>query len=164
MSDPILIDSLDFANQRRHMAGAIALVDLPRTHDLLAHTEGELSWSLEGGKDALSRSTLHLRLAGEFSLVCQRCLTPMPFRLEADSTLTLFTNEARLESACEDDDTLDAVMADPAFDVLAPIEDEVLLGLPMAPRHAHCEADIRPAGSGKPNPFAALAALKRKPE
>lgn len=95
MSDPILIDSLDFANQRRHMAGAIALVDLPRTHDLLAHTEGELSWSLEGGKDALSRSTLHLRLAGEFSLVCQRCLTPMPFRLEADSTLTLFTNEAR---------------------------------------------------------------------
>ena len=35
MSDPILIDNLD-ANQRRHaMAGAIAMVDLPRTHDLL---------------------------------------------------------------------------------------------------------------------------------
>ena len=27
MSDPILIDSLDFANQRRHMAGAIAFIE-----------------------------------------------------------------------------------------------------------------------------------------
>lgn len=87
MSDPILIDSLDFANQRRHMAGAIALVDLPRTHDLLAHTEGELSWSLEGGKDALSRSTLHLRLAGEFSLVCQRAVRLQPKRHGRQATL-----------------------------------------------------------------------------
>ena len=66
----------------------------------------------------------------------------MPFRLEADSTLTLFTNEARLESACRRRRHAGR-RDDPAFDVLALIEDEVLLGLPMAPRHAHC-------GSGHP--------------
>ena len=66
-----------------------------------------------------SRSTLHLRLAGEFSLVCQRCLAPCRFGWRR-TTLTLFTNEARLESACDDDDTLDAVMADPAFDIAGP--------------------------------------------
>ena len=47
MSDPILIDSLDFAKQRRQLSGVIAMADLPRTHDLLANTDGSLTWSLD---------------------------------------------------------------------------------------------------------------------
>lgn len=164
MSDPILIDSLDFAKQRRQLSGVIAMADLPRTHDLLANTDGSLTWSLAGGADALSRPTLHLRVCADVQLVCQRCLTAMPFRLEADTVLTVFLYEDRLEAACEDDDALDAVLAEPEFNVLALIEDEVLLGLPIVARHEHCEPEVRLGGSGKPNPFAVLASLKRKPE
>ena len=105
-----------------------------------------------------------MQRAMEMQAAAERERKAVVTKSEGAKQSAILEAEARLESACEDDDTLDAVMADPAFDVLALIEDEVLLGLPMAPRHAHCEADIRPAGSGKPNPFAALAALKRKPE
>ena len=49
--------------------------------------------------------------------------------------------------------------------MLALIEDEVLLGLPLAPRHDDCRPDaIEKAKADKPNPFAVLAALKRKPD
>ncbi|MDP1159869.1 YceD family protein, partial [Klebsiella variicola] len=49
------------------------------------------------------------------------------------------------------------------------IEDELLLALPLVPRHANCPQPLPGAGEQaepeaeqRPNPFAALAALKRK--
>jgi uncharacterized protein len=48
------------------------------------------------------------------------------------------------------------------------IEDEVLLALPIVPRHDHCPVPVPlssepdDAGDGASHPFAALAALRRQ--
>jgi uncharacterized protein len=73
---------------------------------------------------------------------------------------------ARLDEESEDD-----VLALPArLDLQALLEDELILALPIVPRHALCPEPLPlPAAepldeeAPAPNPFAALAALRRPP-
>lgn len=165
MSTPILIDSLSFARDRQSRSGRIALAKLARVVEELAATDGELVWSLQGDIDTLSRPFLRLQIQTKLTLRCQRCLETMPFSLDVDSRITLFTSEARLESACEMDESLDAIVATEELNIEALIEDEVLLALPIAPRHENCgNAALERSRAERPNPFAVLASLKRQPE
>ncbi len=103
-------------------------------------------------------------------LLCQRCLSPMAHRLEVDRAIRFVHDEdlaARLDEETEDD-----VLAMPAsLDLQALVEDELILALPIVPRHeGDCPqplwVDDAPPDPGlqdpepEPHPFAALAALK----
>ncbi|MFN0164509.1 MAG: hypothetical protein ACKVQQ_25000 [Burkholderiales bacterium] len=77
------------------------------------------------------------------------------------------TPEASIEfSAAADgfaDDGLDdwdMLEHDERFDVLHLIEDELLLALPVAPKHAQCQPQGATHAGEKVLPFAALAGLK----
>jgi len=59
------------------------------------------------------------------------------------------------------DDGADAIEAEKALAVLSLVEEEVLLALPIAPRHEQCEPPSGGAAGHGPSPFAALAALKK---
>ena len=71
---------------------------------------------------------------------------------------------ARLEPSdvAEDDAAEEDLLAmDPEFDAHALLEDDVLLAMPLVPRHAACHAPLSAAlEDDLPHPFAALAALK----
>ncbi|MBE5528947.1 metal-binding protein [Laribacter hongkongensis] len=165
MSQPILINPLTFARERQTLDGSMAVAELERLLEAVADPAGRLDWSLAGGVDKLDRPYLVLEVSGQVALTCQRCLDPLPFVVTADACITLFTDESKLEAASDEDSSLDAVMAEDELDVLALIEDEVLLGLPLAPRHEDCRPEaLEAAKTDKPNPFAVLAALKRKPD
>ena len=64
----------------------------------------------------------------------------------------------------EEEDEIDRIPADAHLDVLALIEDEVLLGLPLSPRHEFgvCEAAAGNAPAGEQHPFAVLRKLKNQ--
>jgi len=134
---------------------------LGRLADSLFTAEGTLQFEVAGGYDAKQRPTLRLSVSGEVILRCQRCLGPLPHRLAIDSRLLLLT--AQSPGAVAELEDLDGVPAGPGTDVAALVEDEVLLALPMAPRHAEdvcsvaTETDI-----AAPSSFAALQKLKRK--
>jgi uncharacterized protein len=58
----------------------------------------------------------------------------------------------------------------PQFDLLAVLEDELLMALPLVPMHDECpvapvlqagEDDLADEASEKPNPFALLSQLKK---
>ena len=55
---------------------------------------------------------------------------------------------------------VDAIELDGELDVLALVEDEILLALPIAPRHQVCDAPQPEGGTSKESPFAALASLR----
>lgn len=161
---PTVIDSLLFARGGREMAGTVPLARLPRLAGDALAPRGELTVALRGWRDDEGKSWLGLQIRGEMLTRCQRCLENATLPLRIDSRLQLIAPG----EAWPDDDlaggaadvTVDAIEADPALDVLALVEDEVLLALPAAPLHAHCEL---PAASGRADasPFAALAALKK---
>ncbi|STB64746.1 Uncharacterized ACR, COG1399 [Chromobacterium violaceum] len=163
MSKPILIDPLKFAREGASLSGKLPVSGLDeRVHDDLSDTSGEVSYLLEGFRDELQRPALRIRLEAGLNVTCQRCLDGMPFSLDTDSVITLFTSQEKLEEACELDEELDAVLAEPELDVAALIEDEIIMGLPHAPKHDECGREtLSLAKADKPNPFAVLATLKR---
>ncbi len=158
-----VIHSVEFAREGGEIGGVIPLKSLTRLHDQLVSVDGEVTWQLAGGVDKIERPFLRLQVSADIELVCQRCLKPMPFRVDADTVLVQFPDEARLDEAVAQEEDLEGILFEPELDVEMLVEDEVLLALPYAPRHATCDptgGKEKSSGDAKPNPFAVLAKLK----
>lgn len=122
-----------------------------------------------GGADQL---WLHLALQASLPQTCQRCLQPMGQPVEVDGWVRLVADEATAEREDEDSEEDVLALAQGRLDVSTLIEDELLLALPLVPMHEVCPEPVRmsaghvghvddgSASAQRPNPFAALAALK----
>jgi uncharacterized protein len=153
------IDSVDFARNGKEIRGEIAVSELSRLGDLLAKPEGLLTYIVSGFREGDSEM-LGISLQGSCTLRCQRCLGELDYPVDMTSRLLLLPADKLGE--VEDDDDVDAIEAEPRLDVLALIEEELLLGLPFAPMHR--EGECAPATNGlqqKASPFAVLAGLKK---
>ncbi|GHD66264.1 hypothetical protein GCM10007350_28300 [Jeongeupia chitinilytica] len=159
-----VIHSAEFAREGGVLDGVIPVAAMLRLSDQLASSGGEIRWSLSGSVDRFERPRLNLTVSGELQLVCQRCLAPMAWSLDVSTVLTQFPTEEQADEAAELDETLETVLIDPALDVPALIEEEVLLALPYAPLHEQCAApgDEPLQSNTKPNPFAVLAQMKTR--
>jgi uncharacterized protein len=154
------IDSVDFARNGKEIRGEIAVSALSRLADKLAKSDGSLTYIVRGFHED-GRDMLEVSLQGVCTLKCQRCLGELDYPVDVVSRLWLLPAD-KLDDAEEDDDEMDAIEAEARLDVLALIEEELLLGLPFAPRHT--EGECVPAASDlqqKANPFAVLAGLKK---
>jgi len=156
-----VIDCLEFARSGGVLERSLGLDELPRLADLLATTAGLLSVRLAGWCDDEGKSWLQLDIAGEPVLCCQRCLGGVGFPLGIRSRLQLIAPGEEWPDDDLADDSADAIAADKAMAVLPLIEDEVLLALPIAPRHEKCESLLANASGHGSSPFAALVALKK---
>ena len=164
MSDSIagtVIDCLEFAHSGGVLERSIGLDELPRLAGVLSTTEGFLSVRLEGWRDDQGKSWLQLDIAGEPVLCCQRCLGGVKFPLAIRSRLQLMAPGEDWPDDDLEDDSADAIAAETALTVLSLVEDEVLLALPIAPRHEQCESPSASASEHGSSPFAALADLKK---
>jgi uncharacterized protein len=109
---------------------------------------------------------LHLCAATVVSLTCQRCLQPQDEALQIDRRFRFVRGEdeaARLDEMSEDD----VLELPPRLDLHALVEDELILALPLVPRHERCPAPLPlraddGAEEPAPKPFAALEALRRR--
>ncbi|MBX3601737.1 MAG: DUF177 domain-containing protein [Rubrivivax sp.] len=176
--DPRALDLPALARTGATLQGTLPLAQMPRlAGSVLAAADAELApavWTaaallrpVTGGAPEL---WLHLQARADVRLECQRCLQPMDQTLEVDRRFRFVRGEdeaARLDEESEDD-----VLALPGrLDLLELLEDELILALPLVPRHETCPqplpapttaAPAAPeAGDERPHPFAALAALKR---
>jgi uncharacterized protein len=135
---------------------------------------------------------LHLHVRADLLLDCQRCGQPFAFPVDARAALQLVESEADLDDELgvlqeEDEDSFsdeegddENAAADPSagypekvvgsrhFDLLAQVEDELILNVPYVPRHEICPgaqasaaAEHEPA-ERRPSPFSVLEQLKRK--
>jgi uncharacterized protein len=153
------IDSVDFARNGKEIRGEIAVSALSRLSDMLAKSEGSLTYIVRGYRKD-DHDMLEVSLQGRCTLRCQRCLSELDYPVDLVSRLQLLPPD-RLDEA-EEDDNVDAIEAEQRLDVVALIEDELLLALPFAPRHP--EGECAPATDGlqqKSSPFAVLAGLKK---
>lgn len=155
-----VIDSPDFARHGGSLSGSAAVADFPRLADQLADREGSLAFELHGLRDEEGKSLLALRVTGSLNLRCQRCLSPLPFPVAIDSRLLLVAPGEEWPDEELEDDGIDAIEASRELAVLPLVEEEVLLALPVAPRHEVCGLPVQVETESRPSPFAALAKLK----
>jgi len=111
---------------------------------------------------------VHLDAAVTLPLVCQRCLNPVDVPLAVQRAFRFVADEAT--AAAEDDESEEDLLAlSRSFDLLELVEDELLMELPVAPRHETCPEPVKmsavdpafeAAGAERENPFAILGRLK----
>ncbi len=162
MSRRIVIDSLAFAREAGSLQGELPIAELTRTLDLLTDSSGGVRYRVEGAFGARSRPQLSLQLDGVLSLRCQRCLEGVDYQLKVRSVLEFVENEEDLTQEEIEDDSKDFLPAQNEVDVVALIEDEVILNLPPAPRHESCAMPASGQGAERFSPFSVLEGFKGK--
>ena len=156
MSQPGVIDGLQFARGRSEIEGTLGPERFPRLAQMDCRA-GEVAFSVRGGENAKGRLCLRVRASAVLELQCQRCLEPMQYPVEVNAELELC--ESPREVAEADDDT-DRMLATASMDVAQMVEDELILALPDSPRHESCEIPDEGRGKERASPFDALARLK----
>jgi uncharacterized protein len=172
--DPHHLDVQRFAEEQAVVQGSEGLRTFGR---LLAETTDTerahaVSWRASG--ELLNPSHhqpqvwLHLQADATLPLVCQRCLQPVDVALTVDRAFRFVADET--SAAAEDDAAEEDLLAlSRNFDLLELVEDELLMELPVAPRHEVCpepvkmsaaDEDFEAAGTERENPFAVLGKLK----
>ncbi|MEO8310570.1 MAG: YceD family protein [Caldimonas sp.] len=176
--DPRRLDVAAFSAAGAELAGDWRADRLPRLlAATLAPDDGTprpgVTWRASGERRGLvgagTQPSLAIEAETDVTLECQRCLQPMRVPLRA--TRRIFFVDGEDEAAALDADSEDDVLAlAPALDLAELIEDELLLALPLVPRHEHCPVPLpralvedSPPNDPADNPFAVLAALKRGP-
>ncbi len=169
--------------------GFLPFADLPRLAEELMLEPADLNtkgidwvfstWtqSKEGLPDEY---WLRVGIKGSLPVMCQRCIAPYEEKLDVITEFLLLPTEEEVDAYPLDEDSLDVLAMDAHFDVLALIEDEALLSLPLMPKHPAGKCinfDEKPPKNGqnsliseksgeissdseKPNPFLALKNLK----
>lgn len=162
MSQQLVIDPQRFVREARQLQGSLDLARLPRLHDMLAQVVGSVQYSLQGFAGERGQPRLHLEVSAVLPLICQRCLGAVEEVVDIDTQLELVPEGVELTQEELEDDSLDFLPVAGALDVMALIEDEILLALPVAPRHAVCNLPSDADAGQRPHPFAALSVLKTK--
>lgn len=171
-SAPTHLQLRAFAQGRRQLSGHDPIACFPRIMDETGGRAQDVvvTWTANGdmrtGGQGEEQVWLHLQADTTVPLLCQRCLDVVQTRLPVDRWFRFVADEET--AAAEDDDAAEDLLVFAGdFDLRELIEDELVLELPLIPRHDVCPATVpvdppgsTDAASKRPNPFAALAGLK----
>lgn len=178
--NPLRLDVAAFCRSGEALSGEWPAVDLQRLADgAVAEAPASdwppVRWHLQGEERPVAGAEpeiwLRLEVQAEARPSCQRCLQPAAQVLLVDRWFRFVRNEteaAELDADSEDD----VLVLSRVLDCREWIEDELLLALPIVPMHEQCpkplpmtaDAAAEPELEERPHPFAALAALRRKPD
>lgn len=154
-----VIDGFEFARAGSRLSGEWPVADFARLRDVLHSGRGALRYELQGVPEAQGRPALRLRVTGMLDLTCQRCLEALGQSLRVDALLLLYPGEEDFAAIPVEAQGPDRIVAAKDMAVQELIEEEVLLAIPYAPRHEHCDAGGREEIAPRQKPFAGLRGL-----
>jgi len=176
MSECIRPPKIDI-QQATHSAEQFSGHDLLLNYERLAQeaqaseVQYALNWaaqfSSQTDESGAQQSWLHLQVDVTVPQICQRCLQSIEIELHIDRSFRFVTSES--EALEQDDESEeDLLVSSRAFDLVTLIEDEVLMDLPLVPRHETCPVEVKLSSVDadfvvipeRPSAFAVLSQLK----
>lgn len=126
-----------------------------------------VSWRAEGELREVTGGAaevwLRVQARTDVSLQCQRCLMPLRQPLEVDRAFRFVADEAEAERLDEDTED-DVLVLTRSLDLAELVEDELILALPLVPRHDTCPQPLVGVAEveepARANPFAVLQSLR----
>ena len=177
---PAQIEPFKWAEQGFSWSGTLPLSRLARiSREAVGSIDNQLiNIDCKLSMDAYHRIVwLDGSVEAKVPMECQRCLDTVELPLALDFHLALIDDESLIERLDEDADfivlgeseatTKGSYDAPATADLLALIEDELLLLMPLSPKHESCVNKHQPTEEEiveekRDNPFDVLAALKGK--
>jgi len=177
-SEPSALKRVDFcAPQSYQGAGFLSISDLPRVAEEASSVvagdgfDWEVKTHFEDSPGSEPHQILNLGLKGRIHLICQRCLQDCAVDLEENRRFVLVATEEEADAYPLEDEEQEPLVASQQFNLLETIEDEVLLSLPLIPKHPEgfCEPHASAFGdeefgdepAGRENPFNILKNMKK---
>lgn len=177
--DPLRLDVEAFADDAGELSGQWPLAQLPRlaqaNHSSATPDDWpNVRWSVRGERRSVRAQAAQIWLLVhaevDLALECQRCLQSVLCPIVVDRALRFVAHEseaAALDAQTDLDSNEDVLVLSRALRVTDLIEEELLLALPIVPRHGQCPKPLLPPSSSEDQlatvrPFAALAALRSK--
>jgi len=167
---PLTIDAARTAQKRLDYVGVYAPEQVMRIAESVVSVDSDVQVALSFNIDNQRLAVIDGSADVAVTLTCQRCSQPFAHQVHTTFCFSPVVTDEQAEALPE---AYEAVYVDGfgEVDLLAMIEDEVILSLPIAPVHdnEHCEVSDTeqvfgklPSEVEKPNPFSVLASLKRK--
>ncbi|MEG0278084.1 MAG: 23S rRNA accumulation protein YceD [Morganella sp. (in: enterobacteria)] len=166
---PLTIDAKRTAQKRLDYQGCYTPEQVTRLAESVASVDSDVDVDLRFEIDPQRLAVIKGTAEVDVSLECQRCGNIFPLHVRATYCFSPVTSDEKAEALPEEYEPID-VNDFGETDLLAMIEDELILSLPVVPVHEseHCEVSDAekvfgklPEEVEKPNPFAALASLKK---
>lgn len=176
--DPRRLDVAAFAQAEGRIGGEWPLAAMSRLlQDALPLSADSpaaaVTWSARGSRKAVTGGEpeiqLQLQAHTALQMSCQRCLQPVIVALDVQPRLRFVRGAQQAEALDEDSEDEDVLALTATLDLLQLTEDELILALPLVPRHEPCpqplpmsagEDQIASADDGE-RAFAGLASLLR---
>jgi uncharacterized protein len=132
------VDPWQDAARGAHYEGNLAVDRLPRLSAMAAlRAPLQVSLSFRRGHDAGKHGAVEteLEVCGGLDMICQRCLGALSVELAVQTSIWVVRDEAAAHAL---DSSGDTIISPPGerLDVATMVEDEVLLAMPFAARHA----------------------------
>jgi len=166
---PLAVDAIRTAQKRLDYSGIYTAGQVTRLAASVVSVDSDVQTSLSFDIDNLRLAVINGQSDVTVTLECQRCGKTFEHQVHATYCFSPVRNDEQAEALPEAYEPIE-VDEFGEVDLLAMIEDEIILSLPVVPVHEseHCEvsdADMvfgkLPAEGEKPNPFAVLASLKK---
>ena len=170
----MIINLNDWIDAAQSAQGETPASEFANLGDLLQGRLGAVRWHVTTARHATQGAAfvaelepfqrfLNVQAQANGVTTCPRCLGDLPVTIEVDNTLQVFQTEAAADASAMNEDAdaqPDPIVTSRQFNLIAQIEEELLLALDLHRVHnPQCELPQETASS-KPNPFAALAGLK----
>ena len=166
---PQCIDIFELARRGETIEGEVAVKDLANLLGFTATANGMLRFAASGLGEVRGLPAVDLDMEGEVELACARCLKPLTVHIASGAVFRLVKTEAEANALPieDDEEDEDVLVGSRQFDLEKWVEEEAILSLPRMVVHDVCEEkrewkdDEESPEEKRPNPFAALAALKK---
>lgn len=166
---PEYVDPYRLAEQNLHLDGLVKLVDMHRLKSscLSVGEDENVSVNLHFGIDEQKLPYIKGHLKANLGLQCQRCLERLTYEIISDFALGIV--KSLDEEKALPDQYEPAMVHEGQLALRELIEDELILNLPIIPRHEPevCHVQLPHADAGwkeseSENPFKVLQSLKHK--
>lgn len=163
MFEHSVIDVREFAQSNGRLAGTVAAASLARLSELLTDDGGTVTYGISGRLDDDGSPRLLIDVSSRFAVRCQRCLGPVLQEVAARRELRFVADPSLLPEVADEAADVDELPTPAAMRVLDWVEEEILLALPISPRHDEggCRPPPNPASDSHAvvTPFARLSEL-----
>lgn len=164
---PEHIDPFRYAEQSLGLDGMLKIADMQRLSANVMAGDDTVAVKLQFGIDEQGVTFLTGHLETTLTLQCQRCMEPFSYGIMSDFVLGIINTLDEANALPERYEP--ALAKEGSLALRELIEDEIILNLPIIPRHEpeDCEVKLPLADSGweqgkGENPFHVLESLKHK--
>jgi len=159
------------ASQARMLKGKVPISELQRFGAMLVDVDGNIDLDLSFSKGKQGRTLILGRARVTVGLICQNCMQAFRESLDCDINFQIVSNDREHELFEDDVDTV--VCENIEISLADLIEDELIMSVPMIPRHSENECHDNEYRQGNAEivvdeinnthrPFAGLAVALKK--